>query len=77
MKRLWINFLVFCYCLSLTAAAGAKSLQEDFRNAYLTSIAAASCLGVYMPYDSTEFSYMRYHGWEIVPYTQKDEGVKA
>ncbi len=77
MKKLWINFLIMCYCLACTAVAGARNLQEDYRDAYLTSVAAASCLGVYMPYDSAEFSYLRYHGWEIVPYTQKEEGVKA
>ena len=77
MKKLWINFLVLCYCLGLNAVGGAKNLQEEFRDAYLTSVAAASCLGVYTPYNSTEFSYMRYHGWDIMPYTQKEDGVKA
>ena len=77
MKKLCIQIFLLCYCLSLSMAAGARDLQAEYRDAYLTSVAAASCLGVYTPYDSTEFSYMRYHGWEVIPYTQKEEGIKA
>ena len=77
MRKLLLQLFMLLTCLSMAVTAQAKSLALEFRDAYLTSVAAASCLGVYTPYDSTEFSYMRYHGWEVVPYTQKEEGVKA
>ena len=76
MKKFLLTFLSLClYCLPAFAAE--KSVKEQLREAYLTSISAASCLGVYLPENSSEFSFMRSHGWEIAPYTFEDEGVKT
>ena len=76
MKKILLTFLSLClYCLPAFAAE--KSVKEQLRAAYFTSISAASCLGVYLPENSSEFSFMRSHGWEIAPYTFEDEGVKT
>ncbi len=76
MKKILLMFLSLClYCLPAFAAE--KSVKEQLRDAYLTSISAASCLGVYLPENSSEFSFMRSHGWEIAPYEFEDEGVKT
>lgn len=76
MKKILLTFLSLClYCLPASAAE--KSVKEQLRAAYYTSISAASCLGVYLPENSSEFSFMRSHGWEIAPYTFEDEGVKT
>lgn len=76
MKKILLMFLSLClYCLPAFAAE--KSVKEQLRAAYFTSISAASCLGVYLPENSSEFSFMRSHGWEIAPYTFEDEGVKT
>lgn len=76
MKKILLMFLSLClYCMPVFAAE--KSVKEQLRAAYYTSISAASCLGVYLPENSSEFSFMRSHGWEIAPYTFEDEGVKT
>lgn len=79
MKKVLFNFLLVCVfcCVQLTASATEKSLREQYRDAYFTTIAAASCLGVYMPESSAEFSFMQDYGWQISPYTEGDDKVKA
>ena len=76
MKKILLTFLSLCLYY-LPAFATEKSVKEQLRAAYFTSISAASCLGVYLPENSSEFSFMRSHGWEIAPYTFEDEGVKT
>lgn len=69
---------VLCLCLyCLPAFAAEKSIKEQLRDSYYTAISAASCLGVYLPERSSEFSFMRSHGWEIAPYTFEDEDVRT
>ncbi len=69
---------VLCLCLyCLPAFAAEKSIKEQLRDTYYTSISAASCLGVYLPERSSEFSFMRSHGWEIAPYAFEDEDVRT
>ena len=69
---------VLCLCLyCLPAFAAEKSIKEQLRDSYYTAISAASCLGVYLPERSSEFSFMRSHGWEIAPYAFEDEDVRT
>jgi hypothetical protein len=76
MKKFLLTFLSLClYCIPAFAAE--KSVKEQLRDTYYTAIAAASCLGAYMPESSSEFSFMRSHGWEIAPYAFEDEAVKT
>lgn len=76
MKKILLTLL--CLCLySTTAFAAEKSIKEQLRDSYYTAISAASCLGVYLPERSSEFSFMRSHGWEIAPYTFEDEDVRT
>lgn len=76
MRKFLLTVLSFCFCCT-TAFAAEKSVKEQLRDAYYTSISAASCLGVYLPENSSEFSFMRSHGWEIAPYAFEDEAVKT
>ena len=76
MKKILLTLL--CLCLYGTAAfAAEKSIKEQLRDSYYTAISAASCLGVYLPERSSEFSFMRSHGWEIAPYAFEDEDVRT
>lgn len=76
MKKILLALL--CLCLyGTTAFAAEKSIKEQLRDSYYTAISAASCLGVYLPERSSEFSFMRSHGWEIAPYTFEDEDVRT
>ncbi len=66
--------LLICLCCLLCAftgivrAAAPKNLQEEYNHSYFISIAAASCAGIYRPENSSEFSYLRDYGWQIMPY---------
>ena len=76
MKKILLALL--CLFFYGTAAfAAEKSIKEQLRDSYYTAISAASCLGVYLPEHSSEFSFMRSHGWEIAPYTFEDEEVRT
>ena len=76
MKKILLALL--CLCLyGTTAFAAEKSIKEQLRDSYYTAISAASCLGVYLPERSSEFSFMRSHGWEIAPYAFEDEDVRT
>jgi len=76
MKKILLALL--CLCIyGTTAFAAEKSIKEQLRDTYYTSISAASCLGVYLPERSSEFSFMRSHGWEIAPYAFEDEDVRT
>ena len=79
MKRLLVKILLSCVLCSLqfSCLAQEKSVKEQLHDTYYTSISAASCLGVYLPEDSSEFSFMRSQGWEIAPYAFEDESVRT
>ncbi len=79
MKNLLMRLLMLCLCcgVAMPALAAEKSLREQYRDSYYTSIAAASCLGVYLPESSSAFSFMRSTGWEITPYTYEEDKVRA
>ena len=76
MKKVLLALLCLCF-YGTTAFAAEKSIKEQLRDSYYTAISAASCLGVYLPERSSEFSFMRSHGWEIAPYTFEDEDVRT
>ena len=76
MKKILLALLCLCF-YGTTAFAAEKSIKEQLRDTYYTSISAASCLGVYLPERSSEFSFMRSHGWEIAPYAFEDEDVRT
>lgn len=87
MKKLLQVFLLLCLTLGaalpVTAADRAAIMQDkdkiwrDYTRAYFTSIAAAACVGVYVPDSSSEFSYLRDYGWEIAPHRQVDGKVET
>lgn len=62
--------------LSFSGIAEAKGSPEYVQK-YFTALAAASCLGVYMPKDSVEFNYLRSYGWNIAPQVAKDGKVES
>lgn len=76
MKKILLALLCLCF-YGTTAFAAEKSIKEQLRDSYYTAISAAFCLGVYLPERSSEFSFMRSHGWEIAPYAFEDEDVRT
>ena len=76
MKKILLALLCLCF-YGTSAFAAEKSIKEQLRDSYYTAISAASCLGVYLPERSSEFSFMRSHGWEIAPYAFEDEDVRT
>ncbi len=78
-KRLLQGICLCCLLvsgLSMSVAHAAMNdrqpLSQDYIEKYFTSVAAASCLGIYLPQSSNEFNYLRNTGWMISPrkYTQ-------
>ncbi len=62
-------------CLGKTLTLEEKNnIDESYRMAQWTTIAAAACIGAYSPDNAPEFWYLRGYGWEIVPHkVQKDK----
>lgn len=70
MRRLFCLLLTLICSLLFSLSCGAATKQPvspDYVDKYFTSVAAASCLGVYIPENSTEFNYLRAYGWRIMP----------
>ena len=70
MRRFICFVLALVWVLVMNLPCGAATRQhvsEDYIDKYFTSVAAASCLGVYLPENSTEFNYLRAYGWRIMP----------
>ncbi len=60
--------LVCAVMLAFPASAATRQpVSEEYVDKYFTTVAAASCLGVYLPENSTEFNYLRSYGWHIEP----------
>lgn len=77
-----VLFVCLTVVIALPACAGAAiqdkdSIWRDYTRAYFTSIAAAACVGVYVPDSSSEFSYLRDYGWDIDSYKKVDGRVEA
>ena len=71
-------FWVWALCLALPCGATAKQpVSMDYVDKYFTSVAAASCLGVYLPDNSTEFNYLRTYGWRIMPQKLRSGRVES
>ena len=69
---------VWALCLALPCGATAKQpVSMDYVDKYFTSVAAASCLGVYLPENSTEFNYLRTYGWRIMPQKLRSGRVES
>ena len=84
MKKFMQAVLLVCFAvvIALPACAGAAmqdkdNIWRDYTRAYFTSIAAAACVGVYVPDSSSEFSYLRDYGWDIDSYQKADGKVEA
>ncbi len=74
------SLLLSFLCMAFSCAAFAATPQPVsavYVQKYLTTVAAASCLGVYLPKSSTEFDYLRSYGWQIEPYVQRADKVEA
>ena len=70
---------LLCLLVSLPPAYAAtpQPVSKVYIHKYLNTVAAASCLGVYLPQSSTEFDYLRSYGWQIEPYAQKQGKVET
>ena len=80
MRKL-LNLLLSLVCalwLALPCAAATRQpVSQDYIDKYFTSVAAASCLGVYLPEDSTEFNYLRAYGWRIMHQDRKRKRLNS
>lgn len=75
---LLLTLLLLNICQTHTASAARRQpLTNSYVNAYFTSVSAASCLGIYLPEHSNEFSYLRSYGWIIAPQTETNGKVEA
>ena len=77
MRKILLIVCFFCLFCNLASAAAPKNLQEEYNHSYFISIAAASCAGIYRPENSSEFSYLRDYGWQIMPYHESSGKVAA
>lgn len=77
MRKILLIVCFFCLFCNLASAAAPKNLQEEYNHSYFISIAAASCTGIYRPENSSEFSYLRDYGWQIMPYHESSGKVAA
>lgn len=63
-------------CRAAESAAD-NNVWRDYTRAYFMTIAAAACVGVYVPDTSSEFSYLRDYGWQIEPYRRGNDKVET
>lgn len=80
MKK-FCSLIMFIWCMVFSCqnafTATVQPVSEVYIQKYLTSVAAASCLGVYLPENSMEFDYLRSYGWQIAPQMQRNGKVEA
>lgn len=65
LMRLLTIICLFFGLGTMTYAASPNPVSSAYVQSYFTTIAAASCLGVYLPHTSQEFDYLRSYGWQI------------
>ena len=65
LMRLLTIICLFFGLGTMTYAASPNPVSPAYVQSYFTTIAAASCLGVYLPHTSQEFDYLRSYGWQI------------
>ena len=78
------SIIMLCLSLMLALAmagpargATRQPVSQEYVDKYFTSVAAASCLGVYLPENSTEFNYLRAYGWRIMPQQLRSGRVES
>lgn len=74
LKKICFAFLLAIMCcgtMGNRAFAEEQKINARYTEAYFTSIAAASCLGVYLEEEDTEYNYLRSMGWEIEPHVSR------
>ena len=74
--------ILFSLVLALSMAgpvrgATRQPVSPEYIDKYFTSVAAAACLGVYLPENSTEFNYLRTYGWRIMPQKLRNGRVES
>lgn len=74
--------MLFSLVLALSMAgpvrgATRQPVSPEYIDKYFTSVAAAACLGVYLPENSTEFNYLRTYGWRIMPQKLRNGRVES
>lgn len=80
MYKIFSLLISFVCAVAFALPASAVTRQpvsETYVDKYFTTIAAASCLGVYLPENSTEFNYLRSYGWHIAPQKMSDGKVET
>lgn len=78
--RRWMMLLSFVLAVLMVLPVRAATRQPvslEYVDKYFTSVAAASCLGVYLPENSTEFNYLRAYGWRIMPQKLRSGRVES
>lgn len=70
-------FLLYSLLLAVPASASGFKASSAYLDTYFTAVAAASCVGVYLPDSSSEFSYLRSYGWDIEPKVTKSGEVET
>lgn len=78
--RRWMMLLSFVLAVLVVLpvrAATRQPVSPEYVDKYFTSVAAASCLGVYLPENSTEFNYLRAYGWRIMPQKLRSGRVES
>lgn len=78
--RRWMMLLSFVLAVLVVLPVRAATRQPvslEYVDKYFTSVAAASCLGVYLPENSTEFNYLRAYGWRIMPQKLRSGRVES
>mgnify|MGYP000582659491 CR=1 FL=1 len=70
-------FLLYSLLLAVPASASGFKASNAYLDTYFTAVAAASCVGVYLPNSSSEFSYLRSYGWDIEPKITKSGEVET
>lgn len=74
MKKFLTLIILLLLTMAKLAFAESKA-SPAFIEAHYISVAAASCLGIYLPDQSAEFNYLRSTGWHIRP--QKSQAGKV
>ena len=77
----FLSFILTCTFFMLgclpVAAATPQPVSPIYIQKYITTVAAASCLGVYLPQSSMEFDYLRSYGWQIETQSRRQDKVET
>lgn len=77
LVSLCVSLLSLLLFISTAGAAARTAVSRDYVDKYFTTVAAASCLGVYLPESSKEFNYLRSYGWQIAPQAYANDKVET